>query len=115
MSTFIFAYRAPLGYAPRGDVAAAWNDWFKSLGESLLDVGNPVFERTVIGSATSDTDLAGYSIVEAEDLAAARSLAEGCPFLRYGGAVEVGVLTRLHEGSLLTSVEDHARANQLVG
>lgn len=111
MSTFLFAYRAPKNYTPgHPDAMAAWNKWFESMGANLLDVGNPVFERSTLGNCAADTVLGGYSLVTAEDLEAAVALAKGCPFLENGGGIEVGELTLLKPGSVATTVEDHARA-----
>jgi hypothetical protein len=97
MSRFLFAYRAPRNYKPGSpDVMAAWSTWFESMGPSLEERGNPVFERSSLGSSGGDTVLGGYSIVTADGLEAAVTLAKGCPALKVGGGVEVGELTSLN-------------------
>jgi YCII-related domain len=58
------------------------------------------------------TELGGYLLINAADLEAATSLAQGCPFLQAGGGVEVGELTLLNPDSIATTIEDHARATQ---
>jgi hypothetical protein len=108
MSTFLLTYRAPADYQG-GDLAAQseWGVWFASIGDRILDIGNPVFARETLGSVPAATVLGGYSIISAEDFSEARSLAEGCPFLRIKGGVEIGELTLLNPLNLATSPADH--------
>jgi hypothetical protein len=101
MSKFLFSYRMPAGYTPgQPGVAEAWRAWFEGLGQSLVTLGNPVFESTSLGECGAGTTLGGYSIVTAEDLEAAVAMAKGCPALRSSGAgVEVGVLAEVPPAS----------------
>ncbi len=95
MAKYLFAYSG--GSAPseseRESVMAAWQSWLGGLGDSLVDMGNPFGpSRTVVPGGGSDggaSGLTGYSIVSAEDLAAAAEIAKGCPALNQGGSVEV--------------------------
>ncbi|HEY5017416.1 MAG TPA: hypothetical protein VIJ82_33270 [Streptosporangiaceae bacterium] len=99
MSTYLLTYRMPESYAPGGaDVRAAWNAWFESLGASLIDRGNPVFESRPLGECGTGTQPGGYSLIAADDLDTAVRLAGGCPGLRDGAGVEVGVITELNRG-----------------
>jgi YCII-related domain len=70
-----------------------WTSWFGSLGDSVVDMGNPfAASSTVATSGTSDgatSELGGYSIINAESLAEAARKADGCPVLQSGGSVEV--------------------------
>jgi hypothetical protein len=110
MKSYLFAYGAPTDYQPTGpDSAQPWHDWFLTLGDRLLDVGNPGFARTELGGAGGGTRLGGYSAIRAESLDEAPALAAGCPFLAIGGGVEVGEITRLNPDSLTATLEDHAR------
>lgn len=99
MAKFVLVYRGSPTYQGSPDAMEVWERWFQDLGGQLVDRGNPVFDRTVLGDGTADTVLAGYSVVEADDLAVATTLAQSCPALGYGGAVEVGVLTELNRGT----------------
>jgi hypothetical protein len=92
MSTFVFAYRTPEGYAGSADTAAAWTAWFADLDAKLIDRGNPVVGRQSLGNCGTDTLLGGYTLISAEDLASAVAVARGCPILAAGGGVEVGEL-----------------------
>ena len=96
MAKFLFTYRPPASYTPgEADTMEEWNAFFEGLGEHLTDMGHPVFERTALGSPAGDTVLGGYSIVTAEDLEVAVTLAKACPILERGGGVEVGAITEL--------------------
>jgi len=98
MATFLIANRPPKGYTGSADAMAAWNAWFERLGAHLVDRGNPVFERRTLGNCGTDTALGGYTLVTADNLAAAVALAESCPILESGGGVEVGELTPVNAG-----------------
>jgi hypothetical protein len=69
---------------------AAWNGWFGSLGDALVDGGNPISQTKAISPDGSVMDATsaptGYTIIKADDLDAAVALARGCPVLA-GGAV----------------------------
>jgi hypothetical protein len=97
MPTFVLTYRPPTDYQagiPEG--MAAWDAWFRGMGAGLLDRGRPVGESAVVGDCGSDVRrLGGYSLIRADDLAAAASVAKGCPVVGAGGGVEVGLLVDL--------------------
>jgi hypothetical protein len=90
MAKFIYLYRGPA--TPVSDQTpergaermAAFGAWMEKVGEALVDVGAP-FSRSVSvrddGTEGTAGELIGYSIVEADDLAAARALTDGLPFL----------------------------------
>ena len=96
MPKFILTYHAPTGYAP-GDAenVTAWRSWFDSMGDRLDDIGNPVFQRSAVGNLGDGTELFGYSLVNADDLEDAVTIAKGCPFVQDGGGVAVGKLEDL--------------------
>jgi hypothetical protein len=96
MSKFVLVYTGgAMAGTPEEQQKAmdAWMTWFGSLGEAVLDVGNPFAGScSVSNDGTSDggaAGLSGYSIVEAPDLSAAAGMAKGCPVLVHGGGVEV--------------------------
>jgi hypothetical protein len=41
MSTYLFTFRPPAGYAPSADTFGAWSSWQLELGARLKDRGNP--------------------------------------------------------------------------
>ena len=76
--------------AEQAAAMAAWGAWFGSLGDAVLDGGNPVGRSKTLAADGSATDggganpISGYSLVDATDLDAAVSLAKGCPILAVG-------------------------------
>ena len=70
-------------------VMKAWEAWFGTLGDKLVDGGNPTAASKAIspdGSVMEPTQApSGYSIITANDLGAAVELAQGCP-VKLGGA-----------------------------
>jgi hypothetical protein len=97
MPKFIFTYQHPAGYTTRTDpeISAQWGGFFETIGERVVDPGQPVFERTAIGKVGTGTQLGGFSVVEASSLEDAVALATHCPTLTYGGGVQVGELAEL--------------------
>src|SRR5215475_3418444 len=93
MAHFVLSYRSPRGHRPSPESADAWMAWFDSIGDQVVEMGKPIFERTSVGDCRSDsTDLGGYSILSARDMDEALALARGCPHLQRGGGVEIGQL-----------------------
>jgi hypothetical protein len=91
---YVFIYRAPLGFEGAGDSAGDWMTWFDAMGPALKDMGEPVFTRELVGNCDGGTQLGGYTMITANSLEEATSLAQGCPFVVDGiGGVEVGELT----------------------
>jgi hypothetical protein len=97
MANYVFAYTGG-GMAQtdeeRQAAMAAWGGWFGTLGQAIVDAGNPFGPSTTVanGAGVSDggsSSLTGYSVISADSLAAASELAKGCPVLASGGSVEV--------------------------
>ncbi len=77
-------------------VVAAWNSWLQSLGDRLVDQGNPF--TPMVKSITHMGNIAdgpigcmvpGYSIIKADSLDSAVALARGCPVLQDGAEISV--------------------------
>jgi len=69
------------------DVRQKWADWMEGVGTALADIGTPFGPNASLvddGSSGTAVSLNGYSIVEADDMAAAVALADGHPFLSEG-------------------------------
>jgi hypothetical protein len=93
MPRFIYLYRGPApvtsGLTPEqgAERAAAFGAWMEKAGRALVDVGSPFgVSASVRDDGTEGTagGLIGYTIVEADDLAAAKVLTGGLPFLADG-------------------------------
>ena len=91
MAKYVFSFRVPSDYAPHAGTATEWQAWFGGLGSALVDVGNAVTEYASLGEVGgSDSRMVAYSVVSAEDMDSALTLAKDCPVMRVGGGVEVG-------------------------
>jgi hypothetical protein len=99
MPKYVFGYHGgnrPESPDEQAKVMDAWVSWFGTLGDAVVDGGNPIGAAKTIAADGSVTDgggfhaLRGYSLVSATDLDAAVTLAKGCPILTAGGSVEVG-------------------------
>ncbi len=98
MANYLLAYKGGAGMAEtdaeRQAAMAAWGNWFGSMGEAVVDPGNPFGPSATVAADGSLNDgassgLSGYSVLSADNLAAARELVKGCPVLAAGGSVEV--------------------------
>ena len=97
MGKYVLAYRGgstPESPAEQEAVMGQWMSWFGQLGASVVDGGNPFGPAQTIASDGAVRDggaaaLTGYSIIDADSLDAAATMAKGCPVLSSGGSVDV--------------------------
>src|ERR1044071_8204605 len=98
MANYVLVYKGgAMAATPeeQQQVMAAWGQWFGGLGQALVDGGNPFSgQASSIGAdgkvtQSAGSGLTGYSILKADDLAAATNMAKGCPVLTSGGSIEV--------------------------
>jgi len=98
MANYVLVYKGGGGMQQSEEAQqksiAAWGAWFGSLGDAVIDGGNPFGpsasispDKNVTNGASSG--LTGYSVLKADSLQAATDLAKGCPHLSDGGTVEV--------------------------
>jgi hypothetical protein len=72
---------------PTPEVKKAWMEWFSTIGDHIVDSGNPFSvgrEVTKTGSRElplEPASLTGYCIVNAESLDDAQRLLETCPII----------------------------------
>jgi hypothetical protein len=97
MKKFVVLYsggKAPTT-PPEGEASMkAWQKWFDSLGKSVVEMGAAFAgSKTVTNSGVQDGASGnvsnGYSVVQADDLAAAVKLMKACPMIADGGKVHV--------------------------
>jgi hypothetical protein len=75
-------------------VVAEWNVWAAKVGDRMIDFGTPLAGGTRVnpdGTWPGDRDVAGYSILEAEDMDAALELARNHPHLNMPGGCEIEI------------------------
>ena len=76
---------------------ARYMEWLSALGESAVSPANPLKGTLTVnpdGSVTegSKSAMSGYTIIEADSMDTALSVAGDCPFLDVGGSLEVSEL-----------------------
>lgn len=99
MNNFLLIYTGggmPETEEEQAAVMKAWGDWFEELGDHLLDGGNPtgpeakmIHSNGMVRDGTEGTKATGYSMLKAESLDQAVTLAKGCPMLDGGGNITV--------------------------
>jgi hypothetical protein len=98
MAEFVLLYRGggmPETEEEQAASLKAWNDWFQEVGSAVKDAGNPFAPaaKTIdAGGAVSDAKgelHTGYSIVKADSLDGATTIAKGSPVLTDGGSVTI--------------------------
>lgn len=95
MKNYVFVYYDSSNTEASEEVAKAWGAWFGSLGDKIVDAGNPfksggkAVEKSGV-TTIENHPATGYTIVKAESLDEAVDLAKGCPLLGSDkGAVRV--------------------------
>jgi hypothetical protein len=102
MTRYVFVYHAPVPPADATPpdpeqvdaVMAAWNGWAAKVGDGMVDFGTPLANGVRVtpdGTSPSTREVAGYSIIEADDLEAAVELAKVHPHLTMPGGCEIEV------------------------
>ncbi|MEM8870919.1 MAG: hypothetical protein AAGE38_10995 [Pseudomonadota bacterium] len=103
MPDYVFAYhggRTPETPEEGAKVMAAWQAWFGTMGDAVVNDGAPVGKsKTVSVDGVADNGgsnpLSGFTLVRASDIDAACEMAKGCPMVIDGsGSVEVA---QVHE------------------
>ena len=72
-------------------------EWLSSLGDSTVSPANPLKNTSTVntdGTVTTGgtTRMSGYTIIKADSMEVALSIAKACPFLDLGGSLEVSEL-----------------------
>jgi len=102
MAKYVFIYHAPMTPAdampPTPEqmeaVMGQWNAWAAKVGDRMVDFGTPLAGGTRVttsGTSPSTRDVAGYSILEADDLDGALDLARSHPHLNMPGGCEIEI------------------------
>jgi len=99
MTKFILVFtggKMPEGEAESKAEMQAWDDWYRKLGDHIIDQGLPfctsvknVTSGGRISDGASDCRSSGYSLIQAESLDSAASLVRDCPALKDGARITV--------------------------
>lgn len=76
----------------------SWMAWAKMCGNGLVDMGTPLGigqKVTKSGSMPSDKGIVGYSILQAENMEAAKVLLNGHPHLDWAEGCEIEIYESL--------------------
>ena len=71
-----------------------WMEWAQRCGEGLVDLGAPLgggLNVTASGSAPSDKNVTGYSVLQAENMSAAEAMLKNHPHVGWAEGCEVEV------------------------
>jgi hypothetical protein len=74
--------------------------WLTSLGDSVVVPTIPLKDTTTVSSDGTIREgggsaMSGFSIIKADSMEAALSIAQACPFLEIGGSLEVSELMEM--------------------
>lgn len=95
MKKFVLIYHtSPAGLAKMGSMEPEvmqaeqkkWMDWFASLGDNVVDMGEMFAQSTRLGSdgfGEVDPGVTGYTIIQAEDFEAAKKAIESHPHIAW--------------------------------
>jgi hypothetical protein len=97
MARFLVTYHgagAPRNEEEQAAAMTAFMAWTNQVDSALIDPGAPLGGSTVVSSTgvadgVADGPAGGYSILEADDLAAAAELVRDHPFIARGGTLQV--------------------------
>ncbi len=78
---------------------AKWKDWVSDLGDTMVNPGTPVgMSKTVSADGVTNdggaNPLMGFSVVQANDIDAAITIAKTCPHLEIG-TIEVAEMLEM--------------------
>ena len=104
MKKYIVIYHAPIDAWKQTEDSSpeemeegmkAWMEWAARCGENLVDMGTPLAHGLRVlpggGSAESEQQVAGYSIMQAESRDEVLALLQGHPHLEWNAACAIEV------------------------
>ncbi len=98
MTNYLLLYSGgsmPASEAEQKAVLKDWETWFGKVGSNLVDGGNPFtpMARAIASDGKVSNGVSsmasGYSIIKADSLDAAVSMAKSCPVLKGGAKISV--------------------------
>ncbi len=73
----------------------AWMNWAKKCGDQLVDLGNPLAggQKLLPGGKSEDSsrEVCGFSILQADNMDAAKALLDGHPHLGWNADCEIEI------------------------
>ncbi|MDH5180953.1 MAG: YciI family protein [Gammaproteobacteria bacterium] len=103
MKQFVLVYLG--GNQPAGPEEAEhhfskYTAWLSSIGDAVVIPTIPLMDTCTVSSDGTvreggSSAMSGFSIIKAESIEAALSIAQACPFLEIGGSLEVSELMQM--------------------
>ena len=103
MKQFVFVYlggNQPSSPEEANKHFAKYMQWLSSLGESVVIPTIPLKDTSTVSPDGTIRDggssaMSGFSIIKADSMEAALSIAQDCPFLEIGGSLEVSEMMQM--------------------
>ena len=96
MPKFLITYHGVLDTPPteeaREEMTSAFMKWASSVGDNMVDPGSPLAPSRIVtstGDSLGDTEIGGYTIIQADNLDEAVDAVRSHPFLSRGGTLHV--------------------------
>ena len=99
MANFVLLHsggKMPESPAEQAAVMKEWETWYGGLGKDVVDAGNPftpmaksIASDGKVSDGSVGAPASGYSIIKADSLNAAVTLAQRCPILKGDGKITV--------------------------
>ena len=99
MANYLLLYhggKMPESEAEQKAVMDDWTAWYTKLGQSVVDPGNPftpmaknITSNGNVSDGPAGSMASGYTVIKADSLDAAASMAKGCPVLKGGAQISV--------------------------
>ena len=99
MANYLLLYHGgsmPETEAEQKAVIDDWTAWYNKLGGAVVDPGNPftpmaksIASDGKVSDGPAGSMASGYTVIKADTLDAAASMAKGCPVLKGGAKISV--------------------------
>ena len=103
MTKFVFVYlggNQPSSPEEANKHFSKYTKWLTSLGDSVVSPTIPLKDTHTVSTDGAireggSSAMSGFSIIKADSMKAALSIAQACPFLEIGGSLEVSELMQV--------------------
>jgi hypothetical protein len=99
MANYLLLYHGgsmPQSEAEQKAVIDAWTAWYTQLGGAVVDPGNPftplaknIASNGKVSDGPAGSMASGYTVIKADSLDSAASMAKSCPVLQGGAQISV--------------------------
>ncbi|MCK5360843.1 MAG: hypothetical protein KAJ95_09465 [Gammaproteobacteria bacterium] len=105
MAQFVFVYlggNQPSSPEEGKKHFSKYMEWMSSLGDAVVSPMIPLKDTTTVSPDGAvreggSSAMSGFTIIKADSMEAALTIAQACPFLEIGGSLEVSELMQMQE------------------